>query len=40
MKRYANADFAFVLPGEWPHRDESDATVQVSVFDCPVSRRG
>jgi len=35
MKRYASADFAFVLPGEWHHRDESDATAHVSVFDCP-----
>ena len=35
MKRYSNADFAFNLPDQWPYRDESDATAQVAVFDCP-----
>lgn len=32
MKRHSNSDFAFDLPGEWPYRDESDATAYVAVF--------
>ncbi|MDV6034740.1 MAG: hypothetical protein F9B45_32540 [Phycisphaera sp. RhM] len=35
MKKYSNSDFSFVLPDEWACRDESDASMQLSVFECP-----
>ena len=35
IKRYANSDFAFVLPGEWPYRDESDATTRITAIENP-----
>ena len=37
MKQYSNSDFNFVLPGDWPFRDDSDEDVQLSVFECPDS---
>lgn len=35
MKKYTNPDFSFVLPNEWPHRDESDDGAQISILRCP-----
>jgi hypothetical protein len=35
MKRYSNPEFSFVLPEVWDARDESDSSMQISVFERP-----